>query len=185
MAVKHLITAEQLERIGKQDYSFELVRGELVPVTPAGREQGILAGFLTVELGMFARERELGRVYVAETGFTLQRNPDTVRAPDVSFVRRERDAALRSRRGFVPGAPDLAIEIRSPDNALAKLATKAGEYLMSGGRLVWIVDPMLRQVHVHRPRQAVIVLSSDATLDGGDVLPGFALPLSRLFAELD
>jgi Uma2 family endonuclease len=75
-------------------------------------------------------------VYVAETGFTLQRNPDTVRAPDVSFVCRERDAAPRSRRGFVPGAPDLAIEIRSPDNTLAELATKAAEYLEAGARLV-------------------------------------------------
>ncbi len=184
MAVRHLVTAEELERMGSPDFGFELVRGELVPVTPAGREHGALTAFLIAELTAFVRARNLGRVY-NELGFKLFTNPDTVRAPDVSFVSWDREAAFKGRRGFVPGAPDLAIEIVSEDNTAAQLAAKATEYLEAGTRLVWVVDPESRQVTVHRPDQAVLTLSATQTLDGGDVLPGFTLLLTRLFAELD
>ena len=185
MAVRQLVSAEELERMGERDFGFELVRGELVPVTPAGREHGVLAGFLAFDLTAFVRPRHLGRVYPDGTGYKLSANPDTVRGPDVSFVSRERDAALKARRGFIPGAPDLAAEIRSPDDTVAQLEAKAVEYLDAGSRLVWLVYPHSRQAKVHQPGHAPVTLSADDTLDGGDVLPGFALPLSRLFAELD
>ena len=185
MAVRQLVTAEELERMGEQDFGFELVRGELVPVTPAGREHGVLTGVLAFELTAFVRAHRLGRVYPDGTGYKLSANPDTVRGPDVSFVSRERDATLKSRRGFIPGAPDLAVEIRSPDDTVAQLEAKAVEYLDAGTQLVWLVHPRSRQVKVHRPGHAPVTLSADDTLDGGDVLPGFTLPLARLFAELD
>lgn len=189
MAVRPLLTADKLlhmRRGGKNvDYDFELVRGELVPVTPAGREHGVLTGYLALELALFAREHGLGRVYTDGVGYTLFVDPDTVRGPDVSFVSRDREATLKSVRGFIPGAPDLAVEVRSPDNTLAELSVKAAEYLEAGARLVWIVDPPTRQVQVLRPGQPLAVLAQDEALDGGDVLPGFSLPISRLFAELD
>ncbi len=183
MGVWHLVTADELERMGRED--LELVRGVLVPVmTPAGERHGALAAFLTMELGLFARAKNLGRVYV-EVGYRLFTNPDTVRGPDVSFVSRERRAAQPRRKGFVHGIPDLAVEIVSIDKTMAELAAKAAEYLEAGTPLVWVVDSDSRHVHVHRPGQPVLVLSEGDSLDGGDVVPGFILPLSRLFAELE
>ena len=184
MAVRQLVTAEELERMGSPAFGFELVRGELVPVTPAGDMHGALAAALTGELRAFVQANHLGRVYV-ETGYRLFSNPDTVRGPDVSFVSRARAATLKRRRGFIHSAPDLAIEIVSEDNTPAQLATKAAEYLAAGTRLVWIVDPEPRHVRIHQPGRAVVTLPATDTLDGGDVLPGFTLPLAALFAELD
>ena len=184
MAIRQLVTAEELERMGSPDFGYELVRGNLVPVTPAGRERGALTAFLIAELSLFVRPRALGRVY-NELGFQLFTNPDTVRAPDVSFVSRDREAAFRGRRGFVTGVPDLAVEIVSFDKAVAEVSVKAADYLEAGTPLVWVVDPHSRQVMVYQPGQAVTTLSAADTLDGADVLPEFTLPLSRLFAELD
>jgi Uma2 family endonuclease len=127
----------------------------------------------------------LGRIYTDGVGYTLFRNPDTVRGPDVSFVSRDREATIKAVRGFIPGAPDLAVEVRSPDNTLVELLVKANEYLDAGARLVWIVDPPTRSVLVKRPGRPAATQSVDDMLDGGDLLPGFSLPLSRVFAELD
>ncbi len=183
MPERHLVTAHELEALGKPEPDFELVRGELVPVTPAGMEQGRLAGRIAVELGMYARPRRLGSVYVAETGFRLFQDPDTVRAPDVAFISAEREARLGSRRGFFPGAPDLAVEIRSPDQTRAELEEKAREYLDARARLVWLVDPPTRTVWVYAPGMTPAALSVEGVLDGGSVLPGFALPVAALFGE--
>jgi Uma2 family endonuclease len=178
-------TVAQLERLGERDFDFELVRGALVPVSPGGEEHGALTGHLTVKLGAFVAARRLGRVYAAETGFVLAREPDLVRAPDISMIRRERLARGRIRRGFVSGAPDLAVEVRSPDQTLAALFAKAHEYLAAGARLVWIVDPRARRVHVLRPDRSRVVRSGTQILDGGDVVPGFRLRLAELFGVLD
>lgn len=183
MGVRHLVTADQLEAMGRED--LELVRGVLVPVmTPARGEHGALAAFLTVEVGIYVRTHDLGRVYV-EVGYKIFSNPDTVRGPDLSFVSTKREAAATFQRGFIHGAPDLAIEIVSQDRAIDELTTKAQEYLEAGTLLVWVVDPPTRTVRVHRRSQAVITLSPNGTLDGGEVLPGFALALARLFAEVE
>lgn len=181
MAIPHLVTAAELERMGKRFPDFELVRGRLVPVSPAGGKQGTLAAFLAFELGMVVWPARLGFLYTAETGFVLARDPDIVRAPDLSFVSRERPAGVSAPRGFIEGAPDLAIEIRSPDNTMAELGAKAGEYLSGGARLVWIVDPASRQVWVHRRGLPPVIRSDGDVLDGGEVVPGFRLAVARLF----
>jgi Uma2 family endonuclease len=180
----HLVTAEELERMGERGHLFELVRGELVPVNPPGGEHGALAVAIAAELWAFVRERGLGRVYT-ESGFVLSRGPDTVRGPDVSFVSREREATAGLRRGFLQAAPDLAVEIWSPDNSMPGLTRKALEYLAAGTRRVWLIDPRRRVVEVRLPDQTVTTLSTGDTIPGGEVLPGFALPLARLFAVLD
>ncbi len=180
MATHQLVTAEELERMGHQDFGFELVRGELVPVSPHGGEQGEVAARIAAALYGFVRPRKLGTVYV-ETGYILFRDPDTVRGPDVSFVSQKQSVAVRSRKGFIPFAPDLAVEIRSPDNSLAEVTAKAGEYLDAEAKLVWVVDPLSQAVHVHEPGRAPRVVSVGAGLDGGEVLPGFTLPLEELF----
>ncbi len=183
MAVRNLVTADDLERMGRAD--LELVRGELVAVmTRAGEQHGTLAAFLTVVVGTFVRTHDLGRVYV-EVGYKLFSDPDTVRGPDVSFVSRKRQTTAKPRRGFIRGAPDLAIEIVSSEKPVAQLTAKALEYIEAGTLLVWVVDPDPREVRVHRPGQPALTVSKTDTLDGADVLPGFTLPLFRLFAELD
>ena len=182
MATKPLVTAEELERMGELDFGYELVRGELVPVSPPGDEHGQLAAYLAAQLVAFVRPRRLGTVHV-ESGYILFRDPDTVRGPDVSFVSRARRGAVRNRRSFLPLAPDLAVEIRSPDDTLAELSAKAQEYLDAGARLVWVVDPPSQTVWIQEPRREPRLVSVGAVLDGGEVLPGFALALAELFTE--
>jgi Uma2 family endonuclease len=182
MATHQLVTAEELERMGSRNGDYELVRGVLVPVTPPGPDHGELAAYLSAQLVAFTRPRRLGTVYV-ESGYVLFRGPDTVRGPDVSFLSPERAAQVKGRRGFVPFAPDLAVEVRSPDDSPADLSAKAQDYLDAGARLVWVVDPPARTVQVREPGRAPRVLGIDAVLDGGEVLPGFALPLAELFGE--
>ncbi len=183
MGARHLVTADELEGMGRED--LELVRGVLVPVmTPAGGEHGALAAFLTLRVAALVEANHLGRVYV-EVGYKLFTDPDTVRGPDLSFVSTKREAAAKFRRGFIHGAPDLAVEIVSQDRTLAELTTKAREYIEAGTLLVWVVDPPTRTVRVHQAGRPVVILSDADTLYGGEVLPGFTLPLSRLFAEIE
>jgi len=184
MPESRLVTAEQLERMGERGHFFELRRGELVPVNPPGGEHGALAVALAAELWAFARDRGLGRVYT-ESGFVLSRGPDTVRGPDVSFVSTEREAVAGLRRGFLQAAPDLAVEIWSPDNSMPSLRSKAREYLAAGTRCVWLIDPRRRAVELHAPGRPITTLTGGDTLDGAGILPGFELPLARLFAVLD
>jgi Uma2 family endonuclease len=184
MQAKPLVTAEDLWRMGERDYDFELVAGRLVPVTPAGGRHGAVAARLTGALVAHVEAHGLGVVYVAETGYVLRRNPDTVRAPDLSFVSRERPAGREVSLGFIEGPPDLAIEVRSLDDTMAELTRKAEDYLAAGARLVWVVRPERRKVDVHRPGLPVGHLGDDGTLDGYDVVPGFRLPLGKLFAGL-
>lgn len=183
MDVGHLVTADELERMGRED--LELVRGVLVPVmTPAGGEHGALAALLTASLFAFVKPRDLGRVYV-EVGYRLFTDPDTVRGPDVSFVSKKREAQAKLRRGFIHGAPDLAIEIVSQDKTLADVTIKAGEYMQAGTLLVWVVNPPTRTVQVHQPQRLTRTLTVGETLDGGDLLPGFTLTLAELFAQAE
>jgi len=107
-------------------------------------------------------------------------NPDTVRAPDAAFVRSGRPEA--SYRGFYPGAPDLAIEVLSPDDRPGYVREKVAEWLEAGARAVWVVDPRIRTVTVHQPRRKPKRLGEDDTLRGGAVLPGFELPVAAIFA---
>jgi Uma2 family endonuclease len=92
---------------------------------------------------------------------------------------------MGAHRGFIQGAPDFAIEVRSPEDRLRALVAKARDYLAAGGRLVWIVDPATRRVYVHRRGRLPRVVQGRAVLDGGDVLPRFSLPLADVFADLE
>src|ERR1043166_3545884 len=184
MQAKPPVTAEDLWRMGERDYDFELVAGRLVPMTPAGGRHGAVAARLTGALVAHVEAHGLGVVYVAETGYVLRRNPDTVRAPDLSFVSRERPAGREVSLGFIEGPPDLAIEVRSLDDTMAELTRKAEDYLGAGARLVWVVRPERRKVDVHRPGLPVGHLGDDGTLDGYDVVPGVRLTLGNLLSFL-
>lgn len=169
-----LFQATDLERC-------ELVRGELVMMTPAGFEHGRITGRITIILGGFVSQHRLGVITGAETGFLIRQDPDTVRAPDVAFVRTERVPATPPR-AFFPGAPDLAIEVVSPNDRASQLIAKVQDWLDAGCQAVWVVDPGTRSITFYRSRSQASVLSTSDTLTGGEVVPGFSVPVQDIFA---
>jgi Uma2 family endonuclease len=162
------------------DGRCELVAGEVVEISPVGFDHGDAAGELIRLISNFARDRSLGRVG-PEVGFILARDPDTVRAPDVAFLSNEKVALARGKRGFLPFAPDLAVEVLSPDDTYVEVDAKVSEYLAAGTRLVWVVNPPARRVVVHAAGGPIRVLNAGDVLDGGDVLPGFQVRVGALF----
>jgi Uma2 family endonuclease len=180
MAVQVRMTAEQLAELTDDRYKkSELVKGELIVMSPTGFEHGIMSARIAQILNDFVRARGLGYICGAETGFILQRNPDTVRAPDVAFVRKEKFSTLPT--SFAEFAPDLAVEIISPTDRSGEMEQKIADYLAAGTRLVWVVYPATKTVYVYRPGRAVQRLSASETLSGEDVLPGFSITISEFF----
>ncbi len=178
-----LLTAEDLYGLPEEDdRRYELVEGRLVVSEPPGWTHGGIATRIAVALYPHVRAHRLGEV-VVESGYVLARRPDTVRGPDVSFVRADRLPAREVAHRFFEGAPDLAVEIASPDDRAAEVARKVAGYLRAGTRAVWVVYPDTRTVVVHAPDGLARLLGPDDALDGGDVLPGLALPVAELFLD--
>lgn len=176
------MTAEQLLELPDDGLRHELVDGELRTMSPAGYRHGRVSLRVGRRVGDFVDEHDLGEVLSNDTGFVLGRGPDTVRAPDVAFVRAEVAATLVDEKGFAEVAPDLVVEVVSPSDRAGEVVAKALAWLDAGVRLVWVVDPDSRSVLVHRPDGVGrLVRGAGAVLDGDDVLPGFALPLDELF----
>ncbi|HEX5136392.1 MAG TPA: Uma2 family endonuclease [Planctomycetota bacterium] len=174
-----ITTAEELLRA--QDIGrCELVRGELHMMVPPGFEHGWLQSRIALRLGNFVEPRGLG-VLTGELGFVLARNPDTVRAPDVAFIRAERVTAIS--RGYFEGAPDLAVEILSPDDRPGYVRDKVAEWLESGTGAVWVVDPRSRTVTVHEPKRKAVVLAEADVLRGSGPLNGFELRVGETFTR--
>lgn len=159
----------------------ELVHGELILMTPAGFEHGRISAEIGGLLRDFVRPRALGVVTGGETGFHISREPDTVRAPDAAFIRAER-VPPSPVRGFFPEAPDLAVEVLSPGDRASEVLAKAREWLDAGCREVWVLDPETTTISVYRGRDRIVVLDSSDMLIGGDLLPGFSVPVSNVFA---
>jgi len=174
----HLITAEELLALPEQPgVSYELVRGELRCAAPAVALAGVAAARAVARVGGFVEQHNLGVCGTAESGFKLAANPDTVRAPDLWFVRAERVPADGIPETFWPGAPDLAVEILSPSDRFTAVIEKVYDYLNAGSRLVWVIDPRGRSAAVFRPGEPPQLIREDGVLDGADLLPGFSLPL--------
>ncbi len=173
------ITAEEFWKL-YGDRNRELVAGEVIDLSPGSVEHGKITLKAAFPLQTFLRKHPLGELFGNDTGFLLSRNPDTVRGPDIAFVRRERLANL-PREGFFPGAPDLAIEVVSPNDLAQEVERKVQEYLTAGATLVWVLYPETRRVIVYRPSGEARVLGEQDTLEGTDVLPGFACKVEELF----
>ena len=173
------MSADELLRLKLPNKRTELVRGVLVVREPAGYRHGEVAMALALEIGNFVRANELGRVLAAETGFQLESNPDTVRAPDVAFVRREREPTEKG--GYPALAPDLAVEGLSPDDRAGEVLAKVGDWLNAGCRLVWVIDPIRRTGRVYRADGRESLLAETDALDGEEVLPGFSCQLATIF----
>lgn len=177
------MTAEQLFELPEDGYRSELVQGEIVRMTPTGGEHGIVAMRIGVLISEYVEAHHLGVCFAAETGFILQRDPDTVRAPDVAFVAASHVPDTGIPTFYWPSAPDLAVEVLSPWDRPADVRRKVDEYFAAGTRLVWVVDPAAQTVHVYRSPHDVRVLRGDDELNGDDVLPGFRCVVRRLFPQ--
>ena len=176
------MTAEELLRLPDTGIRYELIAGDLHEMAPAGGEHGLVSGRVTRRVGSFIdRHAELGgEIFSSDTGYRLSREPDTVRAPDLSYVAPERVAQARVR-GYPEMAPDLVVEVVSPNDTASDIQTKVDEWLQAGSQLVWVIYPATRSAMVFQPGGAAQVLHAEDSLTGGAVLPGFACRLADLF----
>jgi len=179
MTATKAFTVEDVERFAADGRDFELLQGELIEVSPTSRRHGRSAGNILVPLSTYVKKEKAGEAFV-EVGFILQRNPDVLLGPDVSFVRAD-CLTEQDEDGFLPLAPDLAVEVISPSERRGTIARKVRAYLDAGVPLLWLVYPLRGNVVVHEAGQPPRTLSEDDTLDGGAVLPGFTLPVREIF----
>ena len=183
-ARRTLLTAEDLWKQTDDSYRYELVKGVIHRMPPAGFEHGIRTSEIGSLLTVHVKKHKLGYVCCAETGFKISQNPDTVRAPDAAFVRQ---AAIDEcdeggiPRGYWEGAPDLAVEVISPSDTYTEVAEKVDEWLNAGCAMVWVLNPRRETVEVYRSPKDITVLHGDDTLDGEDVIEGFQCQVRDLF----
>lgn len=176
-----LLTAEDLWEMPDDGYRYELVKGVLRKMPPAGFEHGTRAMGIGWRLAQYVSENRLGEVLAAETGFVISQNPDTVRAPDVAFVRQSVLDRRGIPKGYWEGAPGLAVEVISPNDTYTEVAEKVDEWLNAGSAMVWVIDPQRETIAVYRSAEDFTVLSGDDTLDGGDVVEGFQCRVGDIF----
>jgi Uma2 family endonuclease len=171
-----LVSAEDLERLTPPNTLSELVRGVMVVREPPGFRHGLVTTKLAKRLIDHVDAHGQGQVLAADTGFTLFRNPDTVRAPDVAFVRHDR-VPEPPPTGYAEFAPDLVVEVLSPNDRPGEVLAKVADWLTAGTRLVWVLDPERRCARVYRADGSEALIPEDGTLEGEDVLPGFSCRL--------
>ncbi|HVS00612.1 MAG TPA: Uma2 family endonuclease [Thermoanaerobaculia bacterium] len=177
-----LITGEELFRRPELG-PCELVSGKIVPMAPTG----FIHGDAELELGMrlraYAKETGLGRVVGGDVGVYLRRNPDTVRAPDILFISKERYARRRKSPGYLEVVPELVVEVLSPANRPGEIAEKLADYFAAGVIAVWVLNPEVRRVSVYRSPRQVRHLGEGDVLSDEALLPGFSVPVAELFLE--
>jgi Uma2 family endonuclease len=176
------VTADQLLRMPDDGFRYELVRGELRKMAPAGHAHGKFAMRIGWRLAQHVEAHDLGVVYAAETGFLLAVDPDVVRAPDVAFVRKERLGLAAEERGYFPAAPDLAVEVISPGDTYTEVEEKVIAWLEAGARMVLAVDARTRTVTRYRGLDDIAILTEADVIDGEDVVLGWSMPVADLFA---
>jgi Uma2 family endonuclease len=176
-----LVTAEELEAMG-EDAPFELIRGELRRVSPTHGWHGLVSGSFAREFFQYSDTILPGAVFIAEAGYFAEHDPDTVIAPDVFFIRRDRMPSKGELvADYVRVPPDAVVEVRSPSNTWAEIDEKVTIYLGTGVRLVLVADPGRETIRVRTPEGRDETLAVDDVLDGGDALPGFRVPVARFF----
>lgn len=174
------VTVAELASMPDDGKRYELIDGELHMMSPAGSVHGRIAARITAALWQHVDENNLGAVYAAETGFLLSLEPDTVRAPDVAFVRQERLENVGDVEGYLPLAPDLVVEVVSPNDRFTAVEAKAHVWLGAGAQMVVVVDPGTRTVRVYRTMESIAVLREADELDASDVVPGWRFPVADL-----
>ncbi len=178
-----LTTADELLRMSGAGKRFELIAGELHEMSPAGFEHGVVIVRLTRLLANFVLEHDLGHVAGAETGFLLSRDPDTVRAPDIAFVKKERVVPGDLPKSYWPGAPDMAVEVMSPDDTIKSVDAKAAAWLAAGTHEVWVVHPRWRTITVYGLAAQTRTWTADEFLESPELLPSFRFRVGDVFVS--
>ena len=181
MTKTKLITADDLLRLYSEGVRGELIRGELYETMPSGQQHGEIAMQIGRLLLNFVAPRRLGRVMGSDAGVWLERDPDTVREPDVAFFAADKMPAGERVSGYAEAVPNLVVEIASPSNSAREVRDKARMWLSFGVRIVWVVYPAARSVELHTDDGGRRILAESDTLDGGDVLPGFSCRVGDIF----
>ncbi len=176
-----LMTAEELFDMPDDGCRYELVRGELIKMPPPGLYHGEYSGTIFASLHVHVRTNNLGKTYT-EAGFRIGTDPDHVLAPDAAFIISQRLDAIGEGPGYWPAAPDLVVEVISPSDRLARVNEKARDWLNAGTRMAIIVNPRRRDVTAHYPDREPGTLTEEDTLYGGDVVPGWELPVRNIFS---
>ena len=177
-----LMTAEKFLLMPKGVNKQELVNGEVIELSPVGGPHGRMQIRFGMFMGPHVESNQLGEIF-AELGFTLTRNPDVVRAPDVSFISAEQLRRTPLGPGFYSGYPDIAVEVISPGDTIREIEDKIQAYFDAGTRLVWLAYSDRRRVMVRYPDGRGRMLSGDDVLSGEDVMPGFSVPINDLFGK--
>jgi Uma2 family endonuclease len=180
--VRQQVTADELLHMPDDGFRYELVKGELRQMNPAGNVHGRIAVRITWRLAQHVEENRLGTVYAAKTGFRLASDPDTVRAPDVAFVSRARVEMVGEVKGFWPEAPDLAVEVVSPGDSYAEVEEKVFAWLEAGTKMVVVVNPRQCSATVYKSPTDITALAEADVLAGTDIVPGFELAVREIFA---
>jgi Uma2 family endonuclease len=175
-----ILTADEFWQLPETDLSRELVRGEVMEAMPPGGQHGAIAAIVAMLLRSWAKGTGGGYVGV-EAGFTLARDPDTIRGPDVSYVRADRIPPEGIPEGFWELAPDLAVEVVSPSETAENVREKVRDFLQAGTPLVWVIYPRTREVIVHTPDGIARTYGRDATLGLGEGITGFNCSVAELF----
>jgi Uma2 family endonuclease len=178
----HLMTAEELIALPSGQHRYELVKGELLTMSPSGEEHGRLSATIALLLGNFVRAKNLGIVYGAEAGFKLETNPDTVLAPDAAFINIER--AGSASKGYRSGPPDLAVEIISPSERKSKVEQKTNQWLSFGARAVWLIYAQNRTVEIVLANGERTLFTEGHELVDDVVVKGFRVLVAEIFSQL-
>ncbi|MGB8510554.1 MAG: Uma2 family endonuclease [Pyrinomonadaceae bacterium] len=182
----HLTTADELLLMSQvkegDDQRSELVRGELRAMSPTGGTHGLISLWLGAMILQHVTAHKLGRAFGAETGFLVERDPDTVLGADIAFVSRARMKTIENIEKYIPFAPDLAVEVLSPGNTTLKMDEKVALYFAAGARAVWVVNPKRKTVSIYASPLDSRIVGIGETFDAGEVLPGFKLDLAEMFA---
>ena len=176
-----LVTADDLMQLSADGFHGELIRGVLCESMPPGVEHAQIAAELGRELGNFVKPRRLGRILVGDPGINIERDPDTVRAPDVAFISASQLPLEQRLPAYSDLIPELVVEVKSPNDSRDRLNDKAEMWLWHGVRLVWVAFPEQRIVEAHHAERGVVVYREGNELDGLEVLPGFSCPVGPLF----
>ncbi|MFI5272105.1 MAG: Uma2 family endonuclease [Ktedonobacterales bacterium] len=176
------LTAEDFAALPREGLRLELIQGEIFAMPPASGGHGKASMRLGGLLFQYVMAHDLGEIYAAETGFLVERNPDTVRAPDVAFICKDRLPPAASDSYWVLVIPDLVAEVVSSTDRPKDIGEKVAMWLTAGVRMVVVVRPPERLVEVYRATgNQTLLLRDGDTLTGDDVVPGFAAPVARIF----
>ena len=162
-------------------FRYELVRGELRKRLPAGQTHGRYASNINISLGGYVKANRLGKTYIADTGYILAIDPDHVLAPDMAFISNDRLSDIGESDGFARGAPDIAVEVISPNDRYTEVEEKVADWIAAGCLAVIVVNPRRRTVNLHRSPTDVTTLTESDTLELDDIVPGWRMPVGEIF----